>query len=60
MEWHLTPEYILNNWTDEELDLMLEKLTERKGREKRAMGGEEEEVSDTQFFEATKHLGEVK
>jgi len=26
----LTPEYIVNNWSDEELDLMMEKLAERK------------------------------
>ena len=29
-EWNLTPEYIVNNWTDEELDLMTSKLSERK------------------------------
>lgn len=29
-EWHLTPEYILNNWTDEKFNLMVEKLVERK------------------------------
>lgn len=32
-EWHLAPEYIIDNWTDEKLDLMIEKLTERKTRE---------------------------
>ena len=36
IEWHLAPEYIINNWTDEKLDLMLEKLTERKKREREA------------------------
>ncbi len=30
VEWHLTPEYIFTNWTDEKLDLMIEKLIERK------------------------------
>ncbi len=29
-EWHITPEYIINNWTDEKLALMIEKLAERK------------------------------
>jgi len=29
-EWHVTPDYIVNNWTDELLDLMVEKLAERK------------------------------
>ena len=32
-EWHVTPDYIVNNWTDELLDLMIEKLAERKKRE---------------------------
>lgn len=36
-EWHVPPDYIVNNWTDELLDLMIEKLTERKEREKQAM-----------------------
>lgn len=30
----MTPDYIVNNWTDEFLDLMVEKLTERKERER--------------------------
>ncbi len=29
-EWHLPPDYIINNWTDELLNLMVEKLTDRK------------------------------
>lgn len=29
-EWHVTPDYIVNNWTDELLNLMVEKLVERK------------------------------
>jgi len=36
-EWHITPDYIVNNWTDELLNLMIEKLTERKGKESKAM-----------------------
>ena len=28
-EWHLTPEYILENWTDELFELMWEKRNER-------------------------------
>ncbi len=31
VEWGLTPEYIINNWTEEELNLMTQKLAERKG-----------------------------
>lgn len=34
-EWHLAPEYIIDNWSDEKLSLMVEKLTERKHRESR-------------------------
>lgn len=30
VEWHVTPDYIVNNWTDELLNLMTEKLVERK------------------------------
>lgn len=36
-EWHVPPDYIVNNWTDELLDLMIEKLTERKQRERQAI-----------------------
>ncbi|MDV2988575.1 MAG: hypothetical protein P3T54_00215 [Dehalogenimonas sp.] len=32
-EWHITPDYIVRNWTDELLDLMVRKLVERKERE---------------------------
>jgi len=32
-EWHLPPDYILDNWTDEQFNLMIEKLIERKQRE---------------------------
>jgi len=37
VEWHITPDYISNNWTDELFTLMCEKLTERKKRELDAM-----------------------
>lgn len=33
-EWHVPPDYIVNNWTDELLDLMAEKLAERRERER--------------------------
>ncbi len=38
-EWHVTPDYIVNNWTDELLNLMTEKLEERKKRENDAVRG---------------------
>ncbi len=56
-EWHLTPEYILNNWTEEELNLMVEKLIERKKRQDRP---DNETITDSQMFAMTSHLGEVK
>ena len=28
-EWHTTPDYIINNWTDELLNLMIRKHVER-------------------------------
>ena len=31
-EYGITPDYIVNNWTDELLNLMLEKMVERKER----------------------------
>ncbi len=31
-EWHVTPDYIINNWTNELLDLMVGKLMERLDR----------------------------
>ena len=37
VEWRTTPDYIVNNWTDELFTLMVQKLVERKGREKEAM-----------------------
>lgn len=51
-EWHLAPDYILNNWTDEMLTLMVEKMVERKQREAAAIEGRSPEnvVSDDQFF----------
>jgi len=43
VEWHLTPEYIIDNWTDEKLDLMAAKLVERKQRE---AGIKPDEITD--------------
>lgn len=43
-EWHITPDYIINNWTDELLDLMCEKLAERKKREMNAIKGKAQDI----------------
>ncbi|KKW30179.1 MAG: Phosphoribosylformylglycinamidine cyclo-ligase, partial [Candidatus Kaiserbacteria bacterium GW2011_GWC2_52_8b] len=34
IEWHVTPDYIVANWTDELLELMAQNLTKRKERER--------------------------
>ena len=39
VEWHQSPDYIVNNWTDELFDLMCEKFIERKQRELAAING---------------------
>jgi len=45
-EWHLPPDHIVGNWTDELLNLMIEKMVERKQRESDAISGKKtEEVS---------------
>ncbi len=54
-EWHLPPDYILNTWTEEKLEMMVEKLVERKKREAAAMRGrhyepETHKISDSQLF----------
>ncbi|MDD5081782.1 MAG: hypothetical protein PHU08_00270 [Dehalococcoidales bacterium] len=38
-EWHVTPDYIVTHWTEELLELMISKLTERKTREVEAVKG---------------------
>ena len=56
-EWHLPPDYITSNWTDELLDLMVNKLVERKEREKRVMdSGGKHTVSDNELFSRAGHL----
>jgi len=40
-EWHVTPDYIVNNWTEELLELMVKKLVERKHRETGALSGDD-------------------
>lgn len=64
-EWHLTPEWVLDNWTSEELALMVEKLAERKQREVEAIKGsskgEVTRVSDEDLFaQASSNIKVVK
>lgn len=58
-EWHLPPDYIADNWTDEMLQLMLGKLVERKERLNEALSrvsqgldteGSDRVVSDAALF----------
>jgi len=59
-EWHLPPGYIMDNWTDELFDLMVEKLIERKQREASAMQPSTvtsgHRVSDSMLFAGAKNL----
>ena len=53
-EWHIPPEYIIENWTQEKFELMVEKLSERKKREIAAQTGRVNRVvSDEQLFRMT-------
>lgn len=47
-EWHLTPEYILDNWTEDKLALMLRKRAERLS----GTSGPREPVSRAQMSKA--------
>ena len=58
-EWHVTPDYIASNWTEELLELMVSKLVERKQRETIALhgnGDNSETVTDGAIFERAPHL----
>ena len=55
MEWGVTPDYIVNNWDEELLDLMVDRLNQRKQKEQEAMQGRGRNlgktmVSDTELF----------
>ncbi len=46
-EWHLTPEYIIEKWSNEKLKLMVDKLVERKRKQ---LGNEPATVSERYLF----------
>jgi len=58
VEGYPPPDYIVNNWTDELLELMSEKLRDRKEREAKAMrtGEEPTEVSEQAFLSAASNM----
>jgi hypothetical protein len=51
VEWHLTPEYIHEHWTEELLTLMFLKRQRRIERHAEAVGDKPREISDSQLFE---------
>ena len=55
-EWHLTPEYILDNWTEEKFSLMTQKLVERKQRLNKPAPPK---VNDTDLFAQASNLVKV-
>ena len=62
-EWHVTPDYILDHWTDELFNLMVGKLSERKEREVDAIKGRSSsapKVSDKFLFKQASNMIEVK
>ena len=60
-EWHLPPDYIVSNWTDELLNLMVDKLAERKERESAAYTkGGDKTVPEEQLFRDAKNLIKVE
>jgi len=60
-EWHVPPDYIINNWTEEMLELMSDKLVERKERENQALRGSSSsaKVSDATLFNQAGNLIKV-
>ena len=59
-EWHQSPDYIVDNWTDELLDLMVKKLVERKQQKPKpaslTVGPEDSQVSEESIFARAKNL----
>ena len=49
-EWHVPPDYIVNNWTDEQLDLMVQKFNERQLREAKVEGQPEKAKMSAEAF----------
>ena len=58
-EWHVTPDYIVNHWTDELFALMVDKLKERKELKPRPAQSDNL-VSDKFLFQKASNMVEVK
>jgi hypothetical protein len=48
-EWGLSPDYIVNHWTHELFDMMVDKLVERKQRESQGVK-QPGQVKDKELF----------
>ena len=51
MEWGVTPDYIVNNWDEELLDLMVDRLNQRKQKEQGAMQGRSRNLGKTMVLD---------
>lgn len=49
-EWHVTPDYIVEHWTDELFMLMVDALASRKERESEARQGHSRVVPASELF----------
>ena len=49
-EWHVPPDHIAENWSDELFSLMVKKLTERRERERKAIEGTEGLISSDELI----------
>lgn len=58
-EWNLTPEYIINNWTDAKFNLMIDALSERLKPKKTVQSSNQNEtrISDKAFFAKSSRSG---
>ncbi len=50
VEWGVTPDYIVSNWTDELFMLMVDCLVARKEREAETIGSGDRKVSHKDMF----------
>ena len=58
VEWSVTPDYIINNWTDELLYLMILKRNDRLKSE--SGSGSDGKVSDTELFMRASNMIKVE
>lgn len=55
-EWHIPPDHIVGSWTDELLNLMVEKMVERKAKLRLPREREQVGVSPDTFFTQARNL----